>query len=987
MKRRAFLLSGIQISGLTALASAQGRSWLRLTDLPVNAGNNDLDKLFLAPPLEARPYTLWHWMNGVISREGITADLESFKEAGLGGAQMFLVGGSEAKIDDPANQIMSENWKELFSHALKESGRLGLKLGTHNSPGWSSTGYKTIVPEQAMQQVVFTETLVGGNRSYAGPIPQPIAKKGFYRDIVCWGVKKEGPVNVNEMINLSGHLSSNGDLNWQVPSGDWVVLRIGHTVIEKFNLTAPVSGQGLEVDKLDAQALRAYWKTFPDQLNKLAGKFNGSVFNRYEVDSYEMGAQNWTSKMPAEFKKRRGYDILPFLVQVSGRLVTDKETTSRFQWDWKETIKQLFAENYYGTMQQLIKEQGMEFILEPYATGHDQPFESNNAAKYGDVLMCEFWQKPTTWGWDSVKPTASGAHTWGKNIVAAEAFTGQPNSAWKVDPYALKSVGDRAFAGGVNMLFFHTSAHQPWKNVYPGMTMGQWGTHFGRTQLWWTKGGKEWISYLTRCQFMLRQGKPVADLLYLVYDRVTPKPIPGFYDETIGTDALLTRLEVINGELALSGGLRYQLLILPDSGQMRPDIILKIKSLVKAGAKIAGRKPERAPGLTDRELNDRLVKEIAEELWGKAEAPSHNIYGKGQVFSLQPVPEVISKLNLTPDLVSEGNGQMPLLWVHRQLDNGTDIYFISNQEDRTIQASISTRGEDRIPELWSADSGNSEEAPCFQFKTKRTITRIEFDPSGSVFLVFRRKRRDPLLTLNSIRQDGSPKPYLVKFTKEKGGRATLAASAGGTYSLDLSNGTEKVISIDQVPLPLPVNGAWQLTFKEDGKEKTMMSDKLSSWTEMEELKYYSGTILYETTIQIAKEQMTEKAEAYLDLGKVFNTVSVMINGKDMGLLWKPPFAIDLTGKLKAGVNKLSLQVTNLWANRLIGDEQYPDDMIWEKRNLKEIPVWLNDITKRPEPRRKTFTTFKFFNKDSALLPSGLIGPVFIHFVKTVPVSL
>ena len=618
MNRRGFLVLGMNLTAGAAIAAGQGgvEPWF-FTD-KLFQQQADLERYFLNPPNVSKPLTLWHWMNGIVSKEGITADLESFKAVGLAGVQLFLVGGIEAVIDDPSVQIMNKKWRELLKFAGDECARLGLEFGIHNSPGWSSTGYPSVAVEDSMQKVTFSETDVNGPQLLEKEIALPHAELDYYRDIAVFACKKGNTVERADIIDLTAMLFGN-TLKWQVPAGDWTIIRIGHTSANKVNGTAPLSGQGLEVDKLDKRPLNDFWDVFPKAIIRDSGKNAGKSFRRFEIDSYEMGPQNWTPNMSAEFKKRRGYDPLPLLVCLTGRVVNSKEQTDRFTYDFKETIRELFEVNYFGEMQRLTHQvPGMELLLEPYATGHEQPFETNNASAYGDLLMCEFWQKPTTWGWDSVKPTVSGAHTWGKTLVAAEAFTGQPNSAWKVDPYTLKSTGDRAFAAGVNKLFFHTSAHQPWKNVLPGMTMGKWGTHFGRTQTWWTNGGKEWISYLSRCQYLLQQGLPSADLCYLVYDRVTPVKIPGFDYDTIGTNAFMTRLTVKNGRLQLPNGITYEALVLPNTVKMKPAILSKIDQLVSEGAKVIGQKPKSSPSLEQYPACDEAVRTQADTIWGLA---------------------------------------------------------------------------------------------------------------------------------------------------------------------------------------------------------------------------------------------------------------------------------------------------------------------------------------------------------------------------------
>ncbi|RZM18607.1 MAG: hypothetical protein EOO88_40275, partial [Pedobacter sp.] len=259
MNRRKFLIAGLQLSSAAAVGSSGVG---RLCSYIQAKGNYflspDLRTFFLDPPRTARPLTLWHWMNGLISKEGITADLESFKAAGLAGVQVFLVGGSEMGIDDPNNQIMSDSWRELNSFAIKECARLGLEFGTHNSPGWSSTGYPTVAPDQSMQKVVFTQTLVSGGKRVKMELEAPNNSTGYYRDIAIYAVKSDLElIEISTIVDLTDRLKGSS-IQWDAPVGDWAIFRLGHTSMGSRNGTAPLSGQGLEIDKLDPNALRDY---------------------------------------------------------------------------------------------------------------------------------------------------------------------------------------------------------------------------------------------------------------------------------------------------------------------------------------------------------------------------------------------------------------------------------------------------------------------------------------------------------------------------------------------------------------------------------------------------------------------------------------------------------------------------------------------------------------------------------------------------------
>ncbi|HTY86830.1 MAG TPA: glycosyl hydrolase [Candidatus Acidoferrum sp.] len=916
------------------------------------AATNDSGDLLVAgfknPPGSARPLTFWQWMNGCVTKEGITADLESFKRVGLGGTQNFLVGGSEAVITDPSVEVLNPKWRELMRFAISESARLGLSFGTHNCPGWSASGGPAVKVEASMQQLVWTTEDFNGPGLFSDVLPRPPVdpKWNYYADIAVLAVTTNQPVALTNVIDLTGRMARDGTLEWDAPAGAWTIIRFGHTTTGRTNGTAPASGQGLECDKLSRAAVDAFWAGYPAQITAIAGTNTGRTFQRLELDSYEAGPQDWTPALRELFRQHCGYDLLPWLPALTRRTVQSPELTARFLYDWSRTVSDLFRENYFNGLGELTRKAGMQFLLEPYATGPDEPFDTLAVSDTADLLMCEFWQKPADWGWDSVKPIASAAHTLGKPLVLAEAFTGQPQYAWQQDPYALKSTGDRAFCLGVNQLVLHASPHQPWKDAAPGMTMGWWGTQFGRGQTWWEHGGPEWIEYLSRCQFLLQQGRFVGDLCYLTAGRMTPKLPAGYDGDTCGERELVMRLSVQDKRLVLPDGMSYRVLVLPEQKLMTPEVARTVRELVKAGATVLGPKPAGSPSLQNYPACDREVAEIADEVWGDCDGVNvrEHGYGQGKVIWGKPLALVLLQMGIEPDVRL---AQDPLLWIHRRMSD-TDFYFISNPQDQPVETLISFRVDGKVPELWHPDTGSIEPAPGWQRVAGRTLTTLQLDPGGSVFVVFRRAATDT-------------GPGLVPPAK---------------IMLNV----------------LEVAGPWKVEFQAGrGAPGKISLDRLISWTDNPDpgVKYFSGTAVYRASFKVTRGFIPPDSRAWLDLGDVKNVASVRLNGKDLGTLWKPPFRVDATPALKPGQNRLEVKVTNLWPNRMIGDEQEPDDCEWGNvesfryvpgnpaigRPLLRIPRWLQDGTPRPAKGRQAFTTFKFFTRDSPLLESGLLGPV------------
>ncbi|MBN2512470.1 MAG: hypothetical protein JXB18_05990, partial [Sedimentisphaerales bacterium] len=582
--------------------------WIGISSYCVGAAN--LEKGFSTPPDESRPHTWWHWMNGNITREGITADLEAMARVGVGGAQIFNV-GDEGSVDIPTGPIMylSPEWLELVHHAAQEAKRVGVELCFHNCAGWSSSGGPWITPELSMQRVVWTETQVTPDSPETIKPSQPKANLNYYRDIAVlafptpantsfriknssakagfdspYGIQPdvenvptEAVIAFDSVIDLSDKMDASGQLNWKAPVGSWTILRIGHTTTGKTNHPAPTSGLGLECDKLSREALDVHWNSGVQPVLDKLGTLAGKVLNNILVDSYEVGPNNWTPKMRAEFRQRRGYDLLSYLPTLTGRVVTSGAVTERFLWDYRRTFSDLFADNYYGYFADKCHQRGLLCSVEPY----DGPFECMAVGAKADIIMGEFW---VGGGMNhTLKLAASTAHTHGQTYVGAESFTSSPEQGrWQNHPGSLKMLGDKVWCMGINRYIFHRYAHQPWLNVLPGMTMGQWGTHFERTNTWW-EPGKAWMSYIGRSQFLLQQGHFAADVLFFVGEAAPNGSVgddalqrAGYDFDMCGTD-LIDRLTVEKGMIALPSGMRYRLLVLPDTRFMTPTLAGRVR--------------------------------------------------------------------------------------------------------------------------------------------------------------------------------------------------------------------------------------------------------------------------------------------------------------------------------------------------------------------------------------------------------------------------
>ena len=483
-----------------------------------------MEHAFKHPSDDTKPIMIWQWMDGLVSIEGITADLEAYKAAGIGGVQQFLVGGPlQVAVSDSSNAIGTDNWRRLMQHATAECARLGLTFGTHNCPGWSSSAYPTVSPEYSMQKLVWRKSPPlgspeGGRESRIDLPERPVVDSqwDYYEDIAVVYVPNDSIVRQDDIRVFQ---PDDFPILSSLLRGDQeggTLYRFGHTTNGKTNYaTAPAGGVGLECDKMSREAVKRFWDAYPAQLIALAGHETGRSFQRLEIDSYEAGGQEWTRLMPEEFLKRRGYDILPWLPVLAGVTINSKEATQRWRRDWQETVTDLFAENYYGYMSQLAASHGLQLLVQPYGTGSSKPFNPINTNKIvrqiapNATICAEFWAKPDNWGWKDVPRVVGAAHSSGRQQVYAEGFTCWPLHAWKDDPAALKLTTDRAFCLGVNRLMLHAAAQNPWPRAKPGMTFGQWGTWWTPGQTWWKSGATVLFAYMSHCQALLQRGEYV----------------------------------------------------------------------------------------------------------------------------------------------------------------------------------------------------------------------------------------------------------------------------------------------------------------------------------------------------------------------------------------------------------------------------------------------------------------------------------------------
>ncbi|WP_198172743.1 glycosyl hydrolase [Hymenobacter ginkgonis] len=692
-------------------------------------------------------------------------------------------------------------------------------------------------------------------------------------------------INPDNVVVLTSKMQPDGTLTWLVPPGQWTIMRLGYSLTGARNRPAVPAASGLEVDKLSRRHTEAYLQGYTGPIKEALGPLYGKSLRYMLLDSWEAGIQNWTEEMLPEFRQRRGYDLTPYLPALAGRVVGNAAISDRVLWDFRRTLVDMFAENHYGTVTGFLHKQGIQTYGEAGGVSLETLEDALLNKKYVDIPMGEFWVKdlhPSSMYYEDVRGAASAGHVYGKNLVAAEAFTGGNYES----PYTLKKISDYWFAQGINRLVFHTSAHQP-LDTKPGNAMV--GTHFNRN-ITWAEQAKPLLTYLARTTYMLQQGQYVADVAYLLNEGA-PSTMPfwgaglqpalpeGYAFDYINADALLTRMSVSdNGRLVLPDGMSYAILVLPETTQMTLPVLRKVQELLQGGATVVGPKPVQAPGLTAYPRADAELREIAGEVWGDLDGRSRTRrrYGKGQLVWGLPLAQVMPLAGLTPDVECSRPLGSTVPWTHRRVGDA-DVYYLVNRSDSTQDLKARFRVSGKDVALWHSATGQTEPAG-YATSDGQTTVPLHLKERETVFVVFNH-------AASATARAAAPVPT----------EATLRT----------------------------VGGPWQVAFAPQlGAPAEATFAQLTSWTDNPDagIKYFSGTAIYYKALEASRKWFHAGRRIVLDLGAVGDIAEVTVNGQKLELLWLAPFQADVTNLLKPGKNQLEIRVTNEWTNRLMGDK-------------------------------------------------------------------
>ncbi len=874
---------------------------------------------FEQPKPENHVIAWWHWLNGNITREGITRDLEAMKAVGIHQATVLNVWRDMPDADVPGKvRFNTPEWWGMLRYAMQEANRLGMTMGAANCDGWSESGGPWISPEQSMKHYTYSKVqITGGKGVQEVALPLPACKLDYYRDVCVLAYPAhQQAIDPRQIVDLTQYVDIRGNLRWKAKKGDWTILRFGYTTTGKTNNPATWEGRGLECDKMDTTALNWHFANYPQKIIQLAKEVNPGVFKYFLVDSWEAGPQTWTQHFGEEFLQRRGYDIRPWLPALCEEVLIDQRHTDAFLHDYRMTIGDLVNDYYFKHMSELCHRNGLQMYSEGiYGETKNPPVDVLKTYQYCDVPMTEFWARvtandyPYTYNpWPSktfIYPVHS-ALLYGKQVIGSEAYTGY--ALYSDSPIDLKTYGDVAFCEGVNSMMLHSYVHQPTEQK-PGMTLGVYGQSFNRNNTWFNEAGA-WFDFQARVQYLLRQGVRRSDVLVYTGDELPcPQWTPEVSDSImqgvkfnyINPEVLLSdRVTAHDGLLWLDGKYSFQCLVLRDS-LMELATLQKVARLAEDGALIYGPRPVRTLSLTRLDENDRQLKDLADKVWSR-----ENVHA--EVLDLHKY--------LKADLHVPGVSAQDLSYIHRQAE-GLDIYYLANKNyAATLEMRPQFRIAGRNASVWDPVSGRVCAAEFMQ-QGDYAVVPLNLKPQQSVFVIF------------------SDKPFDVPAFEPLEMRHEMV--------LTESSGTMHF---------------------EDAEIADQPIGRFRSLTEFDDpaIRYYSGRVTYTIPVELDRAVLAGCGKVVLSLPAFGSTARVSVNGREVGTLWMPDQGLDISDEVRQGPNVLTITVTNPWRNRMIGDQEQEGGRTWTSSPTT--------IKNDPQP---------VIRRGARPLPAGLSRPLRLRF--------
>ncbi len=727
----------------------------------------DLSDEFVNPPGSSRPGAFWCWLNGDVTKASISNDLEEMKKKGMGRAEIWDV---EARNNTngaygigPA--FMGDESVELIKHALSEGKRLGLRMGMVASSGWNAGG-SWVTPEWAAKALFSSEIKVAGPQSFSGTLPFPDVprrcpkdKNGvpvYFKEIAVLAIPDNPGKNIKDLGEIVIlHREFDGKvLKWEVPDGNWTLLRFVCSNTGQHLIVPSPNSDGLFIDFFDPKATKRHLKYFLDRLGITKDNARESGLGYFEFDSMELDESTpWTDSMDSIFQAHHNYDILPYLPAFAGWELPDGN--DNFLYQFKKTVSDQLILSHYTTGRDFLADYGIELLAEAGGPGppiwDSCPVDALKALGNVSIPRGEFWVR-NRHNLFLVKEIASASHIYGLGMVDAESFTTWRR--WKDAPHDLKKHVDRAFCEGLNSVTFHTFANTRPEHGLPGRAYHA-GSDINPTATWWEQA-KPFMDYLSRCSYMLSQGTFVGDVAYYYGDKA-PNFFPevqrspdsprleglsfGYDFDVINTDVLMNRMEVSEGKLVLPDGLNYKLLVLPNREDIPIEVVRKVEKMIAGGASVLIQNPE--------------IAEITE----------------GDVYKNMSIDDALERLSIAKDFTGDAE---KMDFIHRKAGK-TDIYFVRNKTNQPISEDCEFRIMNGKPEFW--DPVTAEQYIISDTKSidDKTKVNLRLPPYGSCFVIFNPRSRQ-LSEYNATPDAISTEikgPWLLSFPEKWGAPASV----------------------------------------------------------------------------------------------------------------------------------------------------------------------------------------------------------------------
>lgn len=912
----------------------------------VDSSYEGLRNDFINPPQNARPKAYWWWLNGNTGPERIREEIAAMKNAGISGFDIFEIGvPASDTVIKPGPPFLGDESLQAIKLALDEAGRYGMEAGLNMASSWNAGG-SWIGPEHAAKSIYCSRFRITGDmpRNIKLPFPEILKSGGtkpqismdpstgrpeWYREVAVIAVPAGNMINkadTSGIVDVTRFFNQEQEfLQWSAPGGEWDIYRfICSNSGEQLKLPSRYSA-GPIIDHFDSTATETHFLHVINRIRSVVGDIEKSALKSLYLASYEVTGNVWTPSLPDEFMKLNGYSLSKFLPSLFDQELYDQEKLESFRKDFRKTLSALMINNFYRKAGEISARYGLKINSESGGPGlplHNVPVEPLESLGALDLPRGEFWVSHTYFNSEGidilrvVKEVSAASHIYGRGIVEEESFSSFQH--WQEGPFDIKPYGDRAFCEGMNRVVLHGFSHNPKGTGYPGIVYHA-GTHFNDKRAWFSKI-RPFTDYLARISAIFQGSVFFADVLYFYGDDIPnytgPKNSrfsagPGYDYEVINAD-MLKRLKVKNGKLILPGGAQFSVMAYDENKTTDPGLLKKMNELAREGAIIAG--------------------------------PS--------------VARSLISIGIPPDMDYYDKDLSTIDYIH-YLRGETDLYFLRNTTDNWISRNCDFRQQNRIPEYWDPVTGEIIPVSIYEQNSRHIRIPVTLAPYGTCIVVFR-KAPEPV-HFNGISMEGKNPPPL-QFTKNG-----ILFLKDGKYSLHGSKGvTELNCNIKTQHL----SGAWELSFPSGwGAPEKVIFPELISWTESENpaIKYFSGSATYEKTFQYDPYLYFDRDyRIFLELGGISKAGELWLNDVNLGIAWCEPYRFDVTDILKAGNNRLKIEVANTWSNRLSGDAVTGEK--YTKTNIRTTNIpGLNNV---------------HVSWDRVpLIKSGLTGPVKLVFIK------